>query len=206
MPTSGSSPSQKTRVSVKRWCSACIYYWNPYSNRQTWKNLIFFTGINVISSQASMETLSVIRQCCLVHFWWKIFSSFFQLIFWTIFSHDFVENFMFFQAKLTIMYDYIRQNLWKVLDFLMKSCKKYSSKYELEKWWKYFSSEMHQTTLPGHWKCFHFMPVTRSHWSLWKKSSFFMFVDYYRDSNSKCMHYIIALQKRVSFVRARSRK
>ena len=39
-----------------------------------------------------------------------------------------------------------------------------------------------------------------------KKSSFFMFVDYYRDSNSKCMHYIIALQKRVSFVRARSRK
>ena len=114
--------------------------------------------------------------------------------------------FMLFQAKLTIMYDYIRQNLWKVLDFLMKSCKKYSSKYELEKWWKYFSSEMHQTTLPGHWKCFHFMPVTRSHWSLWKKTSFFMFVDYYRDSNSKCMHYIIALQKRVSFVRARSRK
>ena len=39
-----------------------------------------------------------------------------------------------------------------------------------------------------------------------KKSSFFMFVDYYRDSNSKCMHYAITLQKRVSFVRARSRK
>ena len=39
-----------------------------------------------------------------------------------------------------------------------------------------------------------------------KKTRFFMFVDYYRDSNSKCMHYIIALQKRVSFVRARSRK
>ena len=31
-----------------------------------------------------------------------------------------------------------------------------------------------------------------------KKNKFFMFVDYYRDSNSKCMHYIIALQKRVS--------
>ena len=39
-----------------------------------------------------------------------------------------------------------------------------------------------------------------------KKTSIFMFVDYYRDSNGKCMHYIIALQKRVSFVRARSRK
>ena len=39
-----------------------------------------------------------------------------------------------------------------------------------------------------------------------KKTRFFMFVDYYRDFNSKCMHYIIALQKRVPFVRARSRK
>ena len=68
--------------------------------------------------------------------------------------------------------DYIRQNIAKVLDFLMKSCKKYSSKYELEKWWKYFSSEMHQTTLPGHWKCFHIMPVTRSHWCMWKNQVF----------------------------------
>ena len=49
---------------------------------------------------------------------------------------------------------------------------------------------MHQTTLPDHWKCFH--------WCLWrdhintceKKTRFFMFVDYYRDSNSKCMHYM----------------
>ena len=54
MLTSDSSPSQNTRVSVKRWCSTCIYYWNPYSNRQTWTNLFFFhrcqcervTGIN----------------------------------------------------------------------------------------------------------------------------------------------------------------
>ena len=39
-----------------------------------------------------------------------------------------------------------------------------------------------------------------------KKSSFFMFVDYYTDYNSKCMHHIIALQKHISFVRARIRK
>ena len=136
----------------------------------------------------------------------KYFHHFSNSYFELYFLHNFGENFMFFQAKLAVMYDYIRQNQWKVLDFLMKLCKKYSSKYGLEKWWKYFSSEMHQTTLPGHWKCFHIMPVTRSHWCMWKKSSFFMFVDYYRDSNSKCMHYIIALQKRVSFVRARSRK
>ena len=49
---------------------------------------------------------------------------------------------------------------WKNMKFSMKLSKKYSSKYELEKWWKYFSSEMHQTTLPGHWKCFH--------WCLWR--------------------------------------
>ena len=157
-----------------------------------------------------METLSVIRECCLVNFWWKIFSSFSQLIFWTIFFAQFRRKFHAFSSKVDnyvrLHQLYIRQNLWKILDFLMKSCKKYSSKYELEKWWKYFSSEMHQTTLPGHWKCFHFMPVTRSHWSLWKKSSFFMFVDYYRDSNSKCMHCSIALQKHAFFAQARSRK
>ena len=30
-----------------------------------------------------------------------------------------------------------------------------------------------------------------------EKSSFFVFVDYCRDSNSKCMHYSIASQERV---------
>ena len=65
-----------------------------------------------------------------------------------------------FEARLTFMYDYIRQNICKPLDFLMKSCKKYCSKYELEKWWKYFSSEMPEIIFPRQWKCFR--------WCLWR--------------------------------------
>ena len=106
--TSGSSPSQKTRVSVKRWCSACIYYCNPYSNRQTWKNLFFSQGSMWSRHRHKMETLSVTRQCCLVHFWWKYFHHFSNSYFELYFLLNIGENFMLFQAKLTIMYDYIR--------------------------------------------------------------------------------------------------
>ena len=51
-------------------------------------------------------------------------------------------------------------NLWKSLNFLMKLCKKYASKYELENRGKYFSSEMSHTTFPCYWKCFW--------WCLWR--------------------------------------
>ena len=71
-----------------------------------------------------------------------------------IFSSISLKFSWFFEARLTFMYDNSRQNLWKPLDFLMKSCKKYGSKYELEKWWKYFSSEMPEIILPHHSKCF----------------------------------------------------
>ena len=46
------------------------------------------------------------------------------------------------------------------MKFSTKLSKKYGSKYELEKWWKYFSLEMLETILPAHWKCFR--------WCLWR--------------------------------------
>ena len=92
-PTSGSSPSQKTRVSVKRGCSACIYYRKPYSEQKTWKRMKKSWFSHEIPPQASPKTLSVMREYYFRHFWWKIFSSFFQLIFWTIFFAQFRWNF-----------------------------------------------------------------------------------------------------------------
>ena len=139
----------------------------------------------------------------------KHFHHFSNSYFELYFLHDFIKNSIlllcFVWCSRTDSHRIVNF-AWKSMKFSTKLSKKCSSKYELEKWWKYFSSEMHQTTLPGHWKCFH--------WCLWrdhinaceKNQVFFMFVDYYRDSNSKCMHYIIALQKRLSFVRPRSRK
>ena len=49
--------------------------------------------------------------------------------------------------------------LQNIMKFSTKLSKKYSSKYEFEKWWKYFSSEMPEIILPRHWKCFR--------WCLW---------------------------------------
>ena len=98
--TSGSSPSLKMCVSVKRCSSACIYYWNPYSNQRTWKNMNFLWFFEEISSQTSPETLSATRECCLGHFSWKIFSSIFQLIFWIMFFAQFRWNFHAFRSKL----------------------------------------------------------------------------------------------------------
>ena len=109
MLTSGSSPSQKTRVSVKRWCSTCIYYWNPYSNRQTWKNLVFFHR----------------DQCDLVtgikwkHFQWpgnvvwcisdeKYFHHFSNSYFELYFLHDFIKKSNTFHAFSSKVDNYVR--------------------------------------------------------------------------------------------------
>ena len=132
MLTSGSSPSQKTSVSVKWWCSACIYYWNPYSNRQTWKTWFFFhryqcdlvTGINrnTFSGQAMLFGAFLMKNIFII----------FQLIFWTIFFPQFRWKFHDFSSKVD---NYVRLHQtkhMKSIGFLMKSCKKYSSKYELE--------------------------------------------------------------------------
>ena len=79
---------------IHRCCSVCIlaiYNRNPYcnSNRQTWKSMNFSWFFEQISSPASPATLIVARECCLGHFWWKIFSSIFQLLFWSIFFAPF---------------------------------------------------------------------------------------------------------------------
>ena len=103
--TSGSSLPLKKPVSLKRCHSAYIYYRNPYSGQKTWKNMKkswFFEGI---SSQTSPQTLAMTRKYCLGHFWWKIFSSIFQLLFWTIFfarfhqkSNDFHRVYLHYHA------------------------------------------------------------------------------------------------------------
>ena len=77
-------PKSGPTALVQSYHSACIYYGKPYSNQHTWKNMNFSWFFEEISSQASPETLSVTRECCLGHFWWKIFSSNFQLLFWVI--------------------------------------------------------------------------------------------------------------------------
>ena len=103
--TSGSSPSLKKRVSVKRCHNACIYYRTAYSSQKTWKIMKISWFFEEISSQASPATLSVTRECCLGHFSWKIFSSIFQLSFWTIFfawfhqkSNDFHRFCLYYHA------------------------------------------------------------------------------------------------------------
>jgi len=78
--------------SVTRCCSACIYYRNPYSNQQTWKNMKSSWFFEEISSQTSLQTLFVIRNVVKWQFAWKIFSSNFQLLFWTLFLLNFVEK------------------------------------------------------------------------------------------------------------------
>ena len=98
--TSGSSPSIKLGVSGKRCHNACIYYRNPYSSQKTWKIMKISWVFEEISFHASPGTLAVSRECCLGHFSWKIFSSFFQLVFWIQFLLYFVENFMLFWSKL----------------------------------------------------------------------------------------------------------
>ena len=81
---SGSPPSLTMRVSARRCHTACIYYRKPYSNQKTWKRTKKSWFFEEMSPEASPETLSVTRECCLRHFWWKIFSSFSQLLFWTV--------------------------------------------------------------------------------------------------------------------------
>ena len=60
--------------------------------------------------------------------------------------------------------------------------------------------------IPWSLEVFPVMPVTIFPRKPVKNPCFFMFADYCRDSNSKCMHYSIALQKRVCFMRDRRRK
>ena len=81
---------------IHRCCSLCIYNRNPYSNRQAWKSMKFSCFFRGIPSVASPAPQLVVREWCLVHFWWKIFSSIFQILFWTIFLLDFVEKSMLF--------------------------------------------------------------------------------------------------------------
>ena len=100
MSTSGSSPSPKTCVSVERCCSACYYYRNPYSCQQTWKNMKNLRFFEELSSHTSLASLWVTRERCLVHFWWKIFSPKFQLIFWIMFFAQFRWKFHVFWSKL----------------------------------------------------------------------------------------------------------
>ena len=74
-----------------------------------------------------------------------------------IFCYIQLKNSCFLEANLIVICVYImivQIEPMKTIEFLTKSCKNYSSKYELENRWKYFSSEMSQTTFPGHWMCF----------------------------------------------------
>ena len=60
--------------------------------------------------------------------------------------------------------------------------------------------------IPSSLKVFSVMPLAEFPRKTMIFSCVFMFSAYCRVSYSKCMLYAIALQKRVSFVRARSRK
>ena len=144
--TSGSSPSQKTSVSVKRWRRACIYYRKPYSNQKTWKRMKKSWFLEEMWPEASPETFSVTRECYLGHFWWKIFPSIFQHLFWTIIFAWFNQNFQWFPQVIAILSWWIRIQLssllLKSMKFSSECTKKYVSKYDLENRWKYFSSEM----------------------------------------------------------------
>ena len=53
-----------------------------------------------ISSQSSPETLSVIRECCLRHFWWKYFHQNSNSYLKAYFLLDSLEIFMLFRSKL----------------------------------------------------------------------------------------------------------
>ena len=148
-------------------------------------------------------------ECCLGHFWWKIFSSKFRLLFWIMFLLNFVEIFMLFWSKLD---GYVRlqhgiadktyENHW----IFWWNHAKNMVQIGVENLMKIFSIRNAPNNIPWSLKVFPVMSVTIFPRKTIKNSCFLMFVGYCRDSNSKCMHYSIALQKRILFGRVRSGK
>ena len=61
-----------------------IYYRESHSASQVRKSIIKNMFFEEIPSHSSPKTISVTREWCLVHFWWKIFPSNSQLLFWVI--------------------------------------------------------------------------------------------------------------------------
>ena len=184
-----------------RCCSACIYYWNPYSNQQTWKSMDFLRFFEEISSQTSLETFSVTMECCLGHFWWKIFSSIFQLIFWIMVFARFRWKFHAFCSKLDGYVRLQQTKLMKTIGFFDEIMQKIWFKIGVGKSTKIFFIRNVPNNIPWSLKVFPVMPVTIFPRKTAKNQCF-----YCRDSNSKCVHYGIALQKRVCFMREGSRK
>ena len=162
-----------------------------------------------ISSQASPQTLAVTKHICLGHFTWKIFSSNFQLRFWTIFLLNFVDFLMLFWSKLD---GYVRTQHGS-------TSKTYKNHCIFQRNWAKIWFEIGVGILM---KIFFMRNVPNKHvWSLrvsavmfetifprktMKFSCFFMFVDYCMDSYSNSMPWSSALLKHVLFARARSRK
>ena len=94
--------------------------------------------------------------------------------------------------KISAFFDEIMQKIW--------------FKIGVGKLMKIFFIRNVPNNIPWSLKMFPVMSVTIFPRKTVKKHDFFMFADYCRDSNSKCTHYSIALQKRVFFMRERSQK
>ena len=139
----------------------------------------------------------------------KIFSSIFQIIFWTIFLYDFIKKFNDFH-RLCLHYHAVfvhNHQVW---------LKKHENFNEIEQntWFKIgvgksmkiFFMTNAPNNIPWPPKVSPVMFETIFPRKTMNFSCFFMFSDYCRVSYSKCMHCGIALQKRAFLVRARSQK
>ena len=149
-----------------------------------------------ISSQASLETLSVTRECCLGHFWWKIFSSIFQLLFWTIFFAWFNQkynNFHIICLHYHVVFTHNPPVYFKKHEIFNEIERNAWFKIGVGKLMKIFFMRNVPNNIPWLLKVFPVLPVTIFPRKTMNFSCLFMFSDHCRDFYSKRMYGGIAL-------------